>query len=35
MRKRLQEIDGRCEIQSEPGHGTQVTFILPVKEAIK
>jgi ligand-binding sensor domain-containing protein/signal transduction histidine kinase len=35
MRKRLQEIDGRCEIQSEPGRGTQVTFILPVKEAIK
>ncbi len=35
MRKRLQEIGGRCEIQSERGRGTQVTFYLPVKEAAK
>jgi signal transduction histidine kinase len=35
MRKRLQEISGRCEIQSERGRGTQVTFYLPVKEAAK
>jgi signal transduction histidine kinase len=35
MRKRLQEIDGRCEIQSERGRGTQVTFYLPVKEVAK
>jgi signal transduction histidine kinase len=31
MRKRLQEIGGRCEIQSERGRGTQVTFVLPAK----
>jgi signal transduction histidine kinase len=31
MRKRLQEIGGRCEIRSERGRGTQVTFILPAK----
>jgi signal transduction histidine kinase/ligand-binding sensor domain-containing protein len=35
MQKRLQEIGGCCEIQSESGRGTQVTFILQVKEAIK
>ena len=28
MRKRLQEIGGRCEIQSAPGYGTQVNFVL-------
>jgi signal transduction histidine kinase/ligand-binding sensor domain-containing protein len=33
MRKRLEEIGGRCEIQTEPGRGTQVTFFLPMKEA--
>ena len=35
MRKRLQEIGGRCEIQSERGRGTQVMFHLPLKEAAK
>jgi ligand-binding sensor domain-containing protein/signal transduction histidine kinase len=35
MRKRLQEIGGRCEIQSERDRGTQVTFYLPVKEMAK
>ena len=32
MRKRLQEVGRRCEIQSERGRGTQVTFILPSKK---
>jgi signal transduction histidine kinase/ligand-binding sensor domain-containing protein len=32
MRQRLQEIGGRCEIQTGRGHGTQVTFILPMKK---
>ncbi len=31
MRQRLQEIGGRCEIRSQPGHGTQITFFLPAK----
>jgi len=31
MLQRLQEIGGRCEIQSECGHGTRVDFFLPVK----
>jgi signal transduction histidine kinase/ligand-binding sensor domain-containing protein len=32
MRQRLEEIGGRCEITSERGRGTQVTFILPAKQ---
>jgi signal transduction histidine kinase len=32
MRKRLQEIGGRCEIRSERGRGTQITFVLPAKK---
>ena len=32
MRKRLEEIGGRCEIQSERGRGTHITFILPAKK---
>jgi len=35
MRQRLQEIGGRCEIQSERGHGTRITFFLPVNVATK
>lgn len=34
MRRRLAEIGGRCEIQSTPGGGTRVAFIVPVKVAI-
>jgi len=30
MRRRLEKIGGRCEIQSTPGQGTQVKFIVPV-----
>ena len=30
MRKRLEEIGGRCDIQSERGQGTQVTFYVPL-----
>ena len=30
MQQRLEEIGGRCEIQSKLGQGTQVTFFLPV-----
>ena len=29
MQQRLEEIGGVCEIQSEPGRGTTVTFIVP------
>jgi signal transduction histidine kinase len=35
MRQRLREIGGSCEIQSQPGQGTQVTFLLPMKVAAK
>ena len=30
MRRRLEKIGGRCEIQSAPGQGTGVKFIVPV-----
>jgi len=30
MRRRLQEIGGQCEIQSAPGQGAKVVFIVPV-----
>lgn len=30
MRRRLEKIGGRCEIQSAPGRGTEVKFIVPV-----
>jgi signal transduction histidine kinase len=33
MRRRLAEIGGRCEIQSTPGTGTRVAFVVPVKVA--
>jgi signal transduction histidine kinase/ligand-binding sensor domain-containing protein len=29
MRRRLERINGRCEISSSPGHGTKVTLIVP------
>ncbi|HUC86114.1 MAG TPA: two-component regulator propeller domain-containing protein [Candidatus Acidoferrales bacterium] len=32
MRKRLEEVGGSCDIQTQPGQGTQVTFFLPLKE---
>ncbi len=31
MCRRLQEIQGRCQIQSAPGQGTKVIFIVPLK----
>jgi len=31
MRRRLQEIGGQCHIQSAPGQGTKVRFVVPVK----
>lgn len=31
MRERLHRLGGRCEIQSSPGSGTTVTFIIPVQ----
>jgi signal transduction histidine kinase len=31
MCRRLQEIQGRCDIQSAPGQGTKVVFVVPVK----
>jgi len=34
MRRRLGEIGGRCEIQSTPGTGTRVAFVVPVKVAL-
>jgi signal transduction histidine kinase/ligand-binding sensor domain-containing protein len=30
MRRRLEKIGGRCEIQSEPGKGTEVKFVVEV-----
>jgi len=35
MHRRLEGIGGRCEIQSQSGQGTQVTFFLLVKETVK
>jgi signal transduction histidine kinase/ligand-binding sensor domain-containing protein len=35
MRKRLEEIGGRCEIETGRGHGTRVVFILPAKKTTK
>lgn len=35
MRQRLQEINGRCELRSQPGQGTTLAFYLPAKEAVK
>lgn len=29
MRRRMEDMGGRCEISSEPGHGTQVKFVVP------
>ncbi len=29
VRRRLAEIGGRCEVESRPGHGTRVTFLVP------
>jgi signal transduction histidine kinase/ligand-binding sensor domain-containing protein len=34
MRRRLAEIGGHCEIQSTPGLGTRVAFVVPVKVAM-
>jgi signal transduction histidine kinase len=31
MRTRLEEIGGKCDVRSEPGAGTSVTFAVPVK----
>jgi signal transduction histidine kinase len=30
MRERLHQIEGQCEIEGAPGHGTRVTFTLPL-----
>jgi signal transduction histidine kinase len=30
MRRRLIEIGGHCQIQSTPGSGTRVQFVVPV-----
>lgn len=34
MRKRLKEIGGSCEIESNPGSGTRVAFVVPIKVAM-
>ena len=34
MRRRLAELGGRCEIQSTPGAGTRVAFVVHVKVAL-
>jgi len=31
MRQRLKQAGGRCDITSEPGHGTTIRFFLPLK----
>jgi signal transduction histidine kinase/ligand-binding sensor domain-containing protein len=33
MARRLAEIHGRCDIQSAPGQGTRVVFLVPIKVA--
>jgi len=33
LRERLNYLGGRCEIQSEPGRGTKVVLIVPLKQA--
>jgi signal transduction histidine kinase/ligand-binding sensor domain-containing protein len=35
MSQRLREIGGRCEIHSQPGQGTQVTFFVPISDGTK
>jgi signal transduction histidine kinase/ligand-binding sensor domain-containing protein len=34
MRNRLAEVGGGCEVQSTPGAGTRVKFVVPVKETV-
>ena len=34
MRHRLAEIGGRCEIESAPGKGTKVTFMVALKDLL-
>ena len=34
MRQRLQDIGGRCVIESCPGKGTSIRFVLPLNEAV-
>jgi signal transduction histidine kinase len=34
MRRRLADVGGSCEVQSEPGAGTCVTFVVPVKSTM-
>ena len=31
MRRRLEEIGGRCELQTEPGRGTRLSFHVHLK----
>jgi signal transduction histidine kinase len=31
MARRLAEIGGRCDIRSQPGQGTKVLFVVPLK----
>ena len=33
IRRRMEKIGGRCEIESSPGHGTRVQFVVPMKRA--
>jgi signal transduction histidine kinase len=33
MRRRLEEIGGRCELQSEPGRGTRLSFHVHLKSS--
>ncbi|MGH7950676.1 MAG: two-component regulator propeller domain-containing protein [Limisphaerales bacterium] len=34
MMRRLSEIGGRCEIQSAPGQGTKIIFVVPLKARV-
>ena len=34
MRRRLEDIGGRCEVKSAPGTGTRVKFVVPVKATV-
>jgi signal transduction histidine kinase len=32
MRERVAAADGRLEVQSEPGRGTRIVAVIPIKE---
>ena len=35
MRQRLEDIGGHCEVESRPGQGTTIRFVLPLKRQLQ